>query len=842
MQDLLQLIDQQWAAIRGQLPALPLAEPVSVFALLMLIILIAPRLAAWGRLPGLIGLILAGLVLGPNALNIMQRDDTMRLFGAVGLLYIVFMAGLEINLGLFYKYKLHSGLFGLCTFLVPLGLGLLVGRYLLTMSWPSTTLLASMFASHTLISYPVAARFGILQNRAVVTTIGGTLITDTASLLLLAVIAASTMGALDTTFWVRLGVAAAIFVFLVLWVLPRIAQRFFRVVSGEGPTEYIFVLAAVFISALLARAAGIEPILGAFLAGLALNRLVPEQSPLMNRVQFVGNVLFIPMFLISVGMLVDLRVFLAGSRAWMVSAAMVLTVIAAKWLSARLAQGLLGYTRAEGWVMFGLSVNQAAATLAAVVVGMRIGLFDEAVLNGTIMMILATCILGPWVTEKFGRRVAEQSQEPVPHGEAPQRILVPLARPETATELLDLAFCLRPAKSESPIQLLTVVPDGPDVHDGVAASEKMLSQAVIHAAAADVPVHSATRVDLNIANGILRAVKELRITQVIVGWGGKSSTRERIFGSVLDQFLAQSLEMVLVCKIEQPVNTHSRLVLILPPLAEREPGFPEAHLAIRRLASQLGARLLVLATDNSLHRVKAQINHGLTARPAFQGITGWRHVLAEIAGVLKPDDLLVLHGARAGRLSWNPLLPSLPQRLARQFPATSFLVLYPSEHHYEATAAEQAPPPEGEADASLQPSVVLDLDEASHEIALARLIREAMPRFAAYHRALTRRVVQASREYACEIAPDVVLVHAEARDIDGPRLLIGVSREGLTFPKVRHVVHVILLLLKPATQSPEQHLRTLARVVHLLHQPQTIERLKNARSAQAAMDLVMAEL
>ncbi len=827
----------QWAVL--QYAQLPVTNPVLVFAILMLVILFAPMLAERLRVPGLIGLILTGLVVGPNTLNLIERGDAMKLFGSVGLLYIMFVAGLEINLRLFNQYKLHSGLFGFLTFILPQGIGMLVGYYVLGMTWPVAILLASMFASHTLVPYTLMGRFGILKNRAVVSTVGGTLITDTAALLVLAIIAAGTVGELNQGYWIKLGLSIAVFMVIVLYVLPRVGQRFFRTVGGEGPAEFLFVLAAVFTCAYFAELAGIEPIVGAFLAGLALNRLVPDHSPLMNRIQFVGNVLFIPMFLISVGMLVDLRVLWGQPRALLVSAAMVVTVIVTKWLAARSAQWLLGYTRAEGMVMFGLSVNQAAATLAAVFVGVRIGLFDEAVLNGAIMMILATCMLGPWVTEKYGRKVALQEEPPVKQGDAPQRILVPIGSPDNAGPLLDIAFYLRQPKSTEPVHVVTVVPDGPDTQKDVAAGEKTQSFAVIQAAAADVPIQPATRIDLNVANGINRAVRELRISTVVLGWTGEATTSERIFGSVLDQLLDQCAQMLLVCRIIHPVNTINRMVLLLPPLAEREDGFNFSQKELRHLADQIGASMLVLAMENSLPRVRRYMHSGPQVRPKSQGLNSWTHISAELNNLLKPDDLVVLLSAREGRLSWNPSLASMPQRLVEQFPDISCMVVYPNEQ-VSTTGPIDVATSESRQPMSLlnRQGILLQLSGITYERALTLLVEHGLVDQREKHRALVRQVIRAGRGYTSELSPGAVLVHVHVPDLAQPTLLLGISRDGLVFPKVRTPVHVMMVLLSPRELPHEQHLQTLTRVAHLVHKPEFVSQLQLAGSVDQVMKLL----
>ncbi|MBA2246394.1 MAG: cation:proton antiporter, partial [Gemmatimonadetes bacterium] len=569
---------------------LPITDPVMIFALAMVVFVGVPLLFERLRVPGIIGLIVAGAAIGPNGLALLERNETIVLLGTVGLLYLMFMAGIEIDLHGFRKYRNRSIAFGGITFLLPQLLGTGVGLAL-GYGIASSILLASMFASHTLVAYPIASRLGIAKNEAVTTTVGGTIITDSAALLVLAVIASSVEGELNAAFWLRLVVFLSLFVAVVMLGLPRLGRWFFRS-HGDGATaEYVFVLAALFTCAVLAEVAGVEPIIGAFLAGLAINRLIPESGPLANRLHFFGNALFIPFFLFSVGMLVDVRVLAGSTQAWKVMIGMTVTVIATKWLAAKLTQRLFGYGSEEGWMIFGLSVPQAAATLAAALIGYQIQLFDDAVLNGSILMILVTCTIGPWVVERYGRRMALRAERaPYRASEAPQRILLAISNPTTAEPLMDFAFLIRDPDSAEPLYPLIVVPGRGEGEEDAApqlvAAEKLLSRTVIHAAAAEVPVVPLTRVDYNFAGGITRAVTETRSSTVVLGWERRRSRRFALSGSMLERLIARTQQLALVARVEPALNTVHRLVLVLPPCSERSHGFCEAVRTLKIMANR----------------------------------------------------------------------------------------------------------------------------------------------------------------------------------------------------------------------------------------------------------------
>jgi Kef-type K+ transport system membrane component KefB len=660
---------------------IPFEDPVLIFGLVMLIILLVPLLFTRIRIPGVVGLILAGTIVGPSVLGLLERDSTMILLGTVGLLYLMFMAGLSIDLNKFEKLKNRSIFFGLLSFFIPLSLAVVAGIYLLNYNMFTSLLLGAIVGSHTLLAYPIANRIGITKNTAVTMTMGGTIMTDSLSLAVLAVVAGAVAGDIGPTFWITFISSVAVYLAIVITGLPRLGRWFFRDAKNETNIEFVFLVALLFLTAYLAGVAGLAPIIGAFLAGLTLNRLVPESSPLMSRVQFVGNALFVPFFLISVGMLVDVQVLIEGTEVWLLAGVYTGLVLTGKFLAALSTGFIYGYSKEETFTVFGLSSPQAAATLAVTLVGYEIGLFNQMAVNAVVVMILITCLIGPWLVERYGRAVAlQEDAKPYNPSEAPQRILVPLANPATAESLMDIAMMMRGSKSGEPLFPLTVARDGAQVNSQVAASEKMLSHAVVHAAAADIPVLPITRVDMNISNGILRAVKELRISEIVIGWNGQISARQKIFGSILDQLLEQSDEMVLVCKIEHPVNTTKRVVLVAPPFIDREPGFDEAMQMIQNLCSQLGSEVLLASTDQNGERIgdiltKTEPEIDTT----FLSLPKWSDVVRTTGPKLQDDDLLIILSTREGSLAWDSSFQRIPRIIARRYSDTNFITVYPSE-------------------------------------------------------------------------------------------------------------------------------------------------------------------
>ncbi len=661
--------------------SLPFSHPVLIVALALGIFLVAPFVVRVARLPGIIGIILAGALVGPNALNLLDRDPTIVLLGTVGLLYLMFMAGIEIDLHGFRKHRGRSLWFGALTFLLPQVLGTGVGLAL-GYGWATSILMASMFASHTLVAYPVAMRLGIGKNRAVTPAVGGTIITDTAALFVLAVIAASTRGALDAAFWIRLAVFLSLYVAAVVFLIPRMGRWFFRHEKTGATAEYLFILTALFVGAYFAEVAGVEAIVGAFLVGLVLNPLLPDGSVLTNRIHFVGEAIFIPFFLLSVGMLVDVRVFAAGPAAWLVMGGMTIAVLFTKFLAAWTFQKSVGFSRAEGWTVFGLTVPQAAATLAATLIGVEVGLFDDAVLNGAIAMILVTCIVGPAVVARFGRDVAlEEERVPADVAPADRRIVAAVADPAHGAALLELALHLRNKDSHEPLHPLTVVPDDP-ARAGVfvATAEKLLRDASMHASAADVPIVPLTRVDHNFASGIARGATETRASTVILGWDGSRPRKAlRVFGGVVDQVLELTRQQVIVARIGAPLNTTRRIVLVVPEGSDHMAGFPEASGMVKQLAHRLGASLKLLTVQTPSEPYLARIAGSRPHVPVVAGeVVDWPELPGALTRELREDDLVMVLSARKGAVAWTHELEDLPRRLPGVV-SGNLIVFYPSE-------------------------------------------------------------------------------------------------------------------------------------------------------------------
>lgn len=663
--------------------ARPVEDPILVFGLAMLVFLVAPLVLRRYRLPGLVGIILVGATIGPNGIALLERDETIVLLGEVGIVYLLFVAGLEINLSQFVAYRDRSLVFGTLSFLVPQAVGTVVGTAVLGLSLGAASLFAAIFASHTLLAYPIVSRLGLAKRESVTATIGGTIVTDTLALLVLAVVVAAEQGALGPLFWLELAGGLALF-FVGVWLLvPRLGRWFFRTVERESDVEFLFVMSVLFGCAFLAEMAGVEYIVGAFLAGLALNRLVPESGPLMNRIEFVGNALFIPFFLLSVGMLVDVRVLAAGLETLSLTLTLLVLVITTKYAAAWLTARYYGYSHAETMTMFGLSVGQAAAALAIVLIGFEIGLLGDAMLNAVVMMILVVSVVSPIVVDRYGRAIVRESEHDAYDPRAvPQRVMIAFSRaaaPADRERLLALAVLVREPADEQPIAVVSVARPGSRTAAELADIETTFTAIETAAAGADVPIERETRIEGDVASGIARTTFENRITTLIVGWDGAVARRQQVFGGVIDGVLARTSQQVLVSSVHQPLNTTREIVVVLPPGVDRNDEFYGVVHTIARLADVLGASIRGLAIGRSSEGYVRLFELVAPNVPTtVERVAGWDDGDDRLEDV-DETALVVAVSVRREMQGWHPELETLPARLSSTVVGTAnVVVLYPA--------------------------------------------------------------------------------------------------------------------------------------------------------------------
>lgn len=631
-------------------------------------------------MPHIIGMILAGLLIGPKGLNIIERDDSFELFGNVGLYYIMFLASLEINMQEMKQAKGGALLMGLAVFLIPIALGMLSNMFILEYGLMASLLLASMYASYTLISYPVVARYGLSRLRCVNFVVGGTIITDTLTLFVLAVVAGIFTGEASVWLVIWMLVKLLAIVGLIVFAFPRIARYFFRTYN-DSVIQYIFVLAMLFLGAGLMELAGMEGILGAFITGLVLNRLIPHSSPLMRRIDFVGNAIFIPYFLIGVGMMIDITVLFNGGGSLLVAVVMVTTALVGKWLASFLVSKAYKMSTGEQYLMFGLSTSQAAATLAAAIVGHEIGLLNEDVLNGTILLILVTCIVSSIVSDRASRRlVVSKDLLARPAALDSKKTLLALANPTAVDKLMDLALLVRKENSQIPLSAITVVLD----EDKKLRRErtKVLDLAAEIAASVNIPLLTKMRLTTNLAHGIIHEVKENDYRELIVGFHQKETANDSFLGGVLPEVLNALDCQVVMARMNIPLNTIRTIHITFPAKAEYEAGFSYWVEETARMASGLDCKIMYHGHPDTMSKIQQMLNNYDPIDAQFFETDGGND-LKRLASIIHDDHLLIIVSARRGSISFRPSHDHIFVQLQRDYQNTSVLLIYPGAYKVE---------------------------------------------------------------------------------------------------------------------------------------------------------------
>lgn len=807
---------------------IPVTEPVGVFAIVAAAVFIAPLIASRIGLPPIIGLLFAGMIIGPNASGLITMDRGIEMMAAIGLIYLMFTAGIEMDMVQFRRKKRYSLIFGLLTFLIPFIAGTAAAYGILKMDIAGSILLASMFSSHTLLTYPAVSVMGLSKQMSVVTAVGGTLFTNLLAMFILAVITGSRMPETGWIFWITLSGFSLLFSFGVLLIVPYLGRYFFRIVNADEISEYIFVIAVLFFCAWLSYAAGLEPIIGAFQAGIALNRLIPDKSGLMNRIRFIGNSLFIPVFLLSVGMLFNPAIIFQSERAVLVSVVMIFIALITKYIAARLSGFILKFNIDETNLLFGLTVNQAAATLAGVIVGYRLGLFDDAIVTGTISMILVTSFVGSWFTGHAAKKIsAAIDRGELPEEYSPQRILITVSNAATASELMNLAFLIRDGGSEEPVFPVNIVNSGDAADVSIARSEKILAPAVVQAVSSGVPVVPITRTDMNVISGIKKAVTDLRISDIITGWSGVNYLSSAFSGEVPEKIVKQTAKMVMICRITARLNITDRLLIVLPPLAAQHIGFKKFLRAVFKLARQLSAQPLIFNAGNSPVKSSEIIkdtgaSYGSTER-TFRDMSS---LLDSLNREIGSGDIIVLFCFREDDSGWTPTVQRLPGKTASQFPENTLIAAYPSKF-IEKT--DLLPGISARAEKyNISFSEEKFADDTDISLAVSTVIRKGFNENSAY--LITEEILRVLAEEPVQLMDGLILLHCHSQHTESSRIFTGCTENHFSNIPGGIKIKAFILLIAPIDQPPEVHLGLLASIVRAVRTDNFINRVMGGKT------------
>lgn len=666
-------------AIQATTPIL--TSPVPIFLTVLLIILFTPILLNKLKIPYVIGLIVVGVIVGPYGVNLLARDMSFEVFGQVGILYLMFLAGIEIDM---YHLKKNIGkgfVFGLFTFAVPMILGSVASHLLLGVDILTSVLMASMFAAHTLISYPIVSRFGLTRSSPVVIAIAGTIFTVLGSLIVLAaVVGVFRQGEFRIGGTLRLLGSLAVYCLAIIYVYPRITRWFFKR-WNDNILQFIYVLSMMFLAAQLAMLAGIEGVFGAFFSGLVLNRYIPGRSPLMGRIEFVGNAIFIPYFLIGVGMMINIGVVTRGWNTLYVAAVMSAVAMASKWIAAWLTQLTYRMASIDRSIMYQLSNAHTAVALAVVTIGYGMGLFDEAILNGTVIMILVTCTVSSLGTSRAAQKLKVLTLDDELSAEEgkwqkKENVLIPIANPLTAGELVDLALLMK-GRREGKVYALHVRNDNSASSRAIGRNSLDVAEQV--ASSVDVRITPLERYDLNFVTGVVNTIEERDIDRVIIGLHRRTNIIDSFFGDKLMKLLRATNKMVVISRCFIPVNTLSRIVVAVPDKAQYETGFAAWVCSLGSLAAQLGCRLIFCCYDETRKAIATVLARGrFGVRSEYRTMQQWDDFIL-LANKILDDDLFVVVNARRASVSHTGELDTLPEFLQKYFAQNNLIVIYPEQ-------------------------------------------------------------------------------------------------------------------------------------------------------------------
>ena len=667
----------------------PITDPTLIFFVVLLIILFAPIIMGKLRIPHIIGMVLAGVAVGKYGFNILARDDSFELFGKVGLYYIMFLASLEMDMEGVKRNTGRFGVFGLLTFGLPFCLTYIVSTAMLGYSVFASLLLGCIMASNTLIAYPIVGRYGLQKKPSVTLSVGSSMISLLMSLVTLAAVVASYGGETGVLFWLWFAGKFVLYCVALAIVIPRLTRWFLRRYS-DAVMQFIFVMSMLFMSAALSEAVGLEGIFGAFLSGLILNRFIPHVSPLMNRIEFIGNALFIPYFLIGVGMLINVRLLFAGGDIVMVVLLIVASGTVGKALAAYLAGFLFRMPLSSGNMMFGLTSAHAAGAIAMVMIGMRIEvapgqpLVTDDMLNGVVIMILFTCIISTMVTERAAQQITLRDKE-MPDGSdvrlrAEEKILIPMKYPEYAQRLVNVAMMMRNPKNTTALVGLNVVYDDADMRRNMEQGQQLLDRMASYAAAADMSMQTQVRVAANIANGIRHAFKEYRATDILIGMHMHPEVSQKFWGEFHQSLFNGLNSQIIMARLKQPLSTIRRIQVAVPSRAQFEPGFYRWLERLCRMAVNMECHTEFFGRGDVLPLIEQfAANRHTSMRASYTVMEHWAE-MPRLASSISDDHLFVVVTARKGTVSYKNALERLPDEIQNNFSGKNIMIIFPDQH------------------------------------------------------------------------------------------------------------------------------------------------------------------
>ncbi len=807
-----------------------LKDPILLFGMLLSIIFFGPVIAKRIKVSELVLFIVAGVLIGPYLFKLTSPENIIKDFGYIGLLYILFIAGLEIDMHRVKKSPSEPMLFGILTFIIPLVAGFLLGFYYLRLDIVSSLLFGSLFSSHTIIPYPIITKLGLVKHRAATTSIGGTIITDILAMLVLALTVSLHSSNEGGLVWIRLFVSLALLVTISFILVPLLARYVFNKLADDENTEFIFVLMIVFLLSYLAQVAGMEKIIGAFLAGIALNNLIPEKSILMNKIKFTGNSIFIPAFLVSVGMIINIKIFTTSKTAIILAILMTVVVSVTK-LIASFINGLIrGYSSVENMLVFGLTVNQAAATLAAGLVGYNYGMLSEEILAGIIFMITITCFMGPVITGIFGKKIVLSSVTKTDNKlRFINKILIPLKPENDYKRLIDFSLLMIEKNNVDSLHTLFVKTDMSESNENF-LGEKVLKLASEYARGADMIVTTETRFDLNVVSGVNRTTKDLSADALCLEWENSSISPFYIFGSTLDDIVNNSNRSVFINRFVNPINTSDRFIIIIPPYLIRFDYLYDIINCLYKISIQLQTEMVFVSHGDFTQEIEEHLSRNKNKLKLDKWKIVNMHsfslncIVESLRNNISQTDHIFLLSERIGRAAWQPVLNKLPSRLSVEFPQHNLTVVFSDTtsgysilEGHSVTVNESALKP-------INDIGVVKVSGSAFVDELVKYIRKKF-KFSLSENVgkLLQRVLKTGLQESILLNVDTLFLHYHEDFITEPLIVIFVNSKGFSYDDKSY--KVVITLLSPVDYPSNAHIKNLQRIVRLVKQPEFIETL-----------------
>lgn len=577
---------------------LPLTDPLWRTVLVLAVILAVPALCRKLRFPQIAGLIIAGVILGPGLSGILESDAILSYASRIGLIFIMFFAGIQTDIEEMKRNKAWGFAFGILTFVLSFGACVWVGTAVLGLSGRASAIMGSIMGSHTLVSYPIVTRFGLERRKSITITVAGALVAILLSLTVYSVLNSNDSGSGIQGILLLL-VKICLYFALIILSFPHIIRSFFHKASSHF-SHFLFVMLLLATSCSLASLIGLDAILGAFLAGLMLNRYVPNTSPLMHRMDFIGNALFIPVFLFSTGMMIDIKGAVSDWDTLFIFSVIFLAGTAAKWLAAFITQKAAGFGRDDRLLIFGLSESHAAGALAITTGAYATGIIGLPVLSATVLIVLFSCIASNIITEKTANRMYQANN--IEEKDSNERLLVTLTGSNTLQAIMDTAMTIRPDKGPDMVGLYVTI-GGEHAPKYMQDGKGRLNEAAAIAASASIPFITHNRLGNNIVDSITHATREFDATTLLMGMPLRRSITTYYYENIVSPLLEGVESRIVLQRMTIPLNTVRRIIVLVPGPVLQDGEFGKAIDTISKICSYAGCSTVFYGKSQAMDAV-----------------------------------------------------------------------------------------------------------------------------------------------------------------------------------------------------------------------------------------------